>query len=174
MVTIPSEASASRRRLLAWGVVIGGAFLATAAGVPLLGAIIAPVLRREEPRWVPLGAASDFVVGQPRMITVGIQRVDGYRRTTHQRAVWVCRLDEATLVIYNARCTHLGCLVNYRPASRTFLSPCHAGVFALEDGRVLDGPPPRPLDRLEYRVEDGRLLVKYQDFRVGVPEQVPL
>ncbi len=142
--------------------------------MPLIGAVIAPALRRDEPLWVPVGSPSDFAVGQPRMITFGVQRVDGYFRTTLQRAVWVCRLAEASLVVYNARCTHLGCLVNYRADSQTFLSPCHAGVFAVRGGRVLDGPPPRPLDTLEYRVEAGRLLVQYQDFRVGVPEKVSL
>jgi Rieske Fe-S protein len=151
-----------------------GAFLGAAAGVPLVGAIVAPGMRRDEPHWVPVGAAVAFAIGQPRMITFGIQKTDGYVRSTLTRAIWVCRQTEDQFAIYNARCTHLGCLVSYRPDSQTFLSPCHAGVFALRDGHVLEGPPPRPLDRLDYRVDDGQVVVQYRDFLVGVPDQVPL
>jgi Rieske Fe-S protein len=169
-----ASARATRRGLLSRLAAMLGMLLAGAVGVPLVGALVGPAVRREDARWMALGAASDFAVGQPRMITFGVTKTDAYLRTTLQRAVWVYRPDEMRLFVYNARCTHLGCLVSYRAESRTFLSPCHAGIFALEDGRVLDGPPPRPLDRLEYRVENGQVLVQYREFLVGVPEQVPL
>jgi hypothetical protein len=39
---------------------------------------------------------------------------------------------------------------------------------------VLDGPPPRPLDRLETRIEKGILFAAYQTFRAGIPEQTPV
>ena len=166
--------TADRRSFLKKSAVALGAFLGAALGVPIIGATLAPAARREEPSWVNLGRTSDFAVGVPRMITFGIAKADGYRRTTLPRAAWVWRAAEDSLVVYNSRCTHLGCLVSYRPDSRTFLSPCHGGVFSLQDGRVLDGPPPRPLDRLVYRIEEGQLLVQYRDFLVGVPDQVPL
>jgi Rieske Fe-S protein len=170
----PEAAHVTRRTLLARLGAVLGMLLAGALGVPLVGAAIGPAVRREESRWMPLGPASDYAIGQPRMVTFGVTKTDAYLRTTLQRAVWVYRHDETQLLVYNARCTHLGCLVNFRADSRTFFSPCHAGVFALADGRVLDGPPPRSLDRLEYRVENGQLLVQYRDFLVGVPERVPL
>jgi Rieske Fe-S protein len=37
---------------------------------------------------------------------------------------------------------------------------------------VLGGPPPRPLDTLPVKVEDGVLYAEYQDFRLGVPDKV--
>lgn len=168
------EADPGRRNLLKALATVLSALLASAAGVPLIGAAVAPAVRREESPWIPLGPADGFTVGQPRMITFGMTKTDGYLRTTVQRAVWVYRPESTRLLVYSARCTHLGCLVNYRADSRTFLSPCHAGIFALDDGRVLDGPPPRPLDRLEYQIENNQLLVQYRDFLVGVPDQVPL
>ena len=172
MTAVDSEAT--RRGFLARLATALAAFLAAAAGLPLVGAAVGPALRRDEPGWIPLGAASDFVIGQTRLVTFGMTKQDGYQRTTIQRAVWVYRPSDGDLIVYGGRCTHLGCLVGYRSDSQTFLSPCHGGVFALTDGRVLEGPPPRPLDRLEYRIDDGRLLVQYRDFLVGVPEQVPL
>ena len=52
-----------------------------------------------------------------------------------------------------------------------FACPCHTGFFDIKTGAVLGGPPPRQLDRLDVRVEDGALFARYQDFRLGVPEK---
>jgi Rieske Fe-S protein len=57
---------------------------------------------------------------------------------------------------YSQKCTHLSCAVYYDAALRSIECPCHNGRFALEDGRVLAGPPPRALPRIlvERRGED--------------------
>lgn len=151
-----------------------GAFLAAAVGVPLAGAVVAPGLRREETQWVPIGSIASFSLGKPRLVSFGISKTDGYLKTTSARAVWVLRISDDQLIVYNARCTHLGCLVNYQSVSQAFISPCHGGVFAAADGSVLDGPPPRPLDRLGHRVVNGQVTVEYRDFLAGVPDRVPL
>jgi quinol---cytochrome c reductase iron-sulfur subunit, bacillus type len=164
----------TRRRLLARVATALAAFVAAAAGIPLLGAVASPAGRRDEPPWIPLGSVADFSVGQPRMVQFGLSRADGYLQTSLPRAVWVYRADSNQVKVHNARCTHLGCLVSYRPESAALICPCHGGVFALQDGRVLDGPPPRPLDELEYRIEGGQIIARYQDFQVGVPGRVAL
>ena len=46
-------------------------------------------------------------------------------------------------------CTHLGCTVNVTPDR--LVCPCHGSVFD-RDGKVLEGPSNRPLERL--RIED--------------------
>ena len=94
------------------------AFLGAAAGVSLVGAVVGPGHRRDEPPWVQVGSTSDFVVGQPKMVTFGVVKADGYVSSTLTRAVWVYRMAEDQLVVYNGRCTHLGCLVNYRADSQ--------------------------------------------------------
>ena len=151
-----------------------GAFLSAAVGVPLVGAVVAPGLRRDQSQKVVLGAVGEFAPGQPRLVTVSITKIDGYLHTSAPRAVWVYRAPDDQLVVYNARCTHLGCLLTFQPSAQTFFCPCHGGVFGLRDGQVLDGPPPRPLDRLSHQVTDGQLFVEYRDFLAGVPDQVPL
>ncbi|PYQ55333.1 MAG: Rieske (2Fe-2S) protein [Acidobacteria bacterium] len=59
------------------------------------------------------------------------------------------RLDADTFVAFGQRCTHLGCPVVPEPAQGTLQCPCHEGLFRVTDGRVLSGPPPRPLPRVE-------------------------
>ena len=44
----------------------------------------------------------------------------------------------------DAKCTHEGCTVQFVPGDSLIWCACHNGKFDL-DGRVLSGPPPRPL-----------------------------
>jgi len=45
-------------------------------------------------------------------------------------------------------CTHLSCAVVYDDARKLLACPCHDGAFSARDGRVLGGPPQRPLPRV--------------------------
>ena len=46
----------------------------------------------------------------------------------------------------DAKCTHEGCTVRYQRENEIIWCACHNGRFDLR-GRVLAGPPPRPLAR---------------------------
>ena len=63
---------------------------------------------------------------------------------------------DGEFTIFDDRCTHLGCPFSWSDQKKQFDCPCHNGVFD-EEGRVTGGPPPRPLDRYEYKVEGGIL-----------------
>ncbi|RJP26725.1 MAG: Rieske (2Fe-2S) protein [Candidatus Abyssobacteria bacterium SURF_5] len=47
-----------------------------------------------------------------------------------------------------ARCTHLGCTVNWFPGLGIYKCPCHGSQF-YSNGVNFAGPAPRPLDRLK-------------------------
>lgn len=51
-------------------------------------------------------------------------------------------------VAYSQKCTHLSCAVIPAADGQRIECPCHHGFFSIEDGRVLQGPPPRPLPRI--------------------------
>ena len=48
-------------------------------------------------------------------------------------------------VAYSQKCPHLSCAVVYAQEHGRLECPCHDGAFDLKDGRVLQGPPRRPL-----------------------------
>ena len=66
------------------------------------------------------------------------------------------RVAQDEFVAFGQKCTHLSCAVIPRPDEGVFHCPCHEGIFDLRSGRVLAGPPPRPLPRivLEFRGDD--------------------
>jgi glycine/D-amino acid oxidase-like deaminating enzyme/nitrite reductase/ring-hydroxylating ferredoxin subunit len=64
----------------------------------------------------------------------------------------VSRDPHGDLHAVSARCTHMGCIVNWNPAEATWDCPCHGSRFA-QDGSVLEGPA---VDALEDRSADLR------------------
>lgn len=55
-------------------------------------------------------------------------------------------------------CTHLGCVVDYDEENKRLLCPCHAGIYDLE-GKVVSGPPPKPLTKLPLRGEGENIVI---------------
>jgi glycine/D-amino acid oxidase-like deaminating enzyme/nitrite reductase/ring-hydroxylating ferredoxin subunit len=53
---------------------------------------------------------------------------------------------DGTLLAVSARCTHLGCLVTWNGAERSWDCPCHGSRFA-PDGGVIEGPAVHRLER---------------------------
>ena len=69
---------------------------------------------------------------------------------------------------FSAVCTHLGCIIKWQPTNDSkWFCPCHKGRYDAE-GRVVAGPPPRPLTRLPVSVRDGTVFVKMK-IRPQVP-----
>lgn len=63
------------------------------------------------------------------------------------------------LAAFAAECTHLQCLVEWRPEESKFRCPCHGGAFDAE-GRPIAGPPAKPLARLTLRVRGRRVFLE--------------
>lgn len=68
---------------------------------------------------------------------------------------------EKGLRCFSSVCTHLGCIVRWHSDQKRFICPCHKGTFDM-DGRVVAGPPPRPLDELKLIVKGDDILVVVQ------------
>ncbi|MET1155895.1 Rieske 2Fe-2S domain-containing protein [Arthrobacter sp.] len=67
------------------------------------------------------------------------------------RKVLVYRPEEEMVEAFSAVCTHQGCTV--APAGDEFHCPCHGSVYSAQDGTVLDGPAPKPLQRFAAAID---------------------
>ncbi len=141
-------------RAIKW---IGGGIVAS-LGVPAVAYVVGPATRPERAQVVSLGAGSRVEPGTPALLKATVERTAGYLTVQEEVGVFVKTEDSREFVALSNICTHLGCRVRWVDESRQFYCPCHAGVFD-EDGDVVSGPPPRPLDRYPITVEQGELLL---------------
>lgn len=120
--------------------------------------------------WADAGRISDFAPDAWRLVTVTVHSIDRWRIEAREETVYVRRRG-ADIEAMSPVCPHTGCLVRTRDGG--FECPCHRSVFDPE-GNSLEGPSPRPLDRLEVRQEKGRIKLLYRRFRTGVvtPEAI--
>jgi Rieske Fe-S protein len=161
-----------RRTFLRWATAIGGVLSAFLAGVPAARAFLSPTFRRtREEKWIRLGEVDQFDPDVPTKVDFVDAVSDAWVETRRLRNVWIYTEDGETFRVYNGRCTHLGCNYSLDEEKNVFRCPCHTGFFDLKTGAVLGGPPPRPLDTLDVKVEDGILYARYQDFHLGVSEK---
>ncbi|HMA44669.1 MAG TPA: ubiquinol-cytochrome c reductase iron-sulfur subunit [Gemmatimonadales bacterium] len=174
MADLPEGAlKTGRRTFLRWATGVGAVVSAALAGLPAVRAFFSPVYRRpKRTTWVRLGEADQFEPDIPTKVDFVATVTDAWVENRVLRSVWVYTHDGENFIVYNGRCTHLGCGFGYDKDANRFRCPCHLGVFDLETGKVLGGPPPRPLDRLEVKVEEGGLYAAYEDFRVGIAGKV--
>ena len=66
--------------------------------------------------------------------------------------------SDGTYLALSATCTHLGCIVQYRPDLREVWCACHNGLYDL-NGRNVSGPPPRPLELFDVHLRGDDIIV---------------
>jgi menaquinol-cytochrome c reductase iron-sulfur subunit len=172
-----------RSRFLEFSTLGLGAVIGGVVTVPPVGLLVASSLEGQKFKDVDLGPLSDFPEGQ-FMITTFVEDPEAgevSRRTAYIRNNGL--LDgQPSFTIVSNRCAHLGCPVQpngpvdtakaktvtdkagvellkktpVKPAG--YGCPCHGGAYDLEGNRTA-GPPVRALDRYNYSIKNGRLVL---------------
>ena len=130
---------ARRRVLLLMGAVAAGGGLAV-----MLGGCSGP------PVTITIDVELDSLqVGMPTEVpfTVPINGSDV------EGSAWFVKQVSGEIDAFDSRCTHALCSYAWEADNERFQCHCHDGSFAI-DGKVLAGPPPRPLDKLPMRLTE--------------------
>jgi Rieske Fe-S protein len=168
---------------LGLGGVIGGLIT-----VPVAGFAVLPAFLGQKKHEVDMGPVADYKEGQWYVATFNLDPSQGAvdRRTAFVRnngslAVGGKQVPSFTLI--SNRCAHLGCPVQANGPSGSILGlknqtehgangpvelvpvvpagfgcPCHGGQYDTEGNRTA-GPPVRALDRFDYEIKNGRLIL---------------
>jgi Rieske Fe-S protein len=155
----------TRRRLMTGTAHATGAIAAAALTLPALAFAIAPVFERATATWQKVGPLSRFADSDylPEVITIesGAGEADNsiaYIRLHNASIDGPVKDRYDRVIAISSRCAHVGCPVRYVGAARSFVCPCHGGVYDFRGIRT-GGPPPRPLDRFYTLIRDGQVLV---------------
>ncbi len=153
--SIESSGSNRRQFFSKLSITLGGV-AALIIGLPIVGFLLSPFLRKVPEVWRPVGSVDSFKVGT----TVIVKYLDAsplpWAGVTANTAAWLRRDSEDKFIAFSINCTHLGCPVRWLSDAELFMCPCHGGVY-YKDGEVAAGPPPKPLPRYPVRVRNGQV-----------------
>lgn len=141
----------SRRKFLVRLSLIMGAIPTTLVAVPILSALLGPLLQRQKQEWRRVAGLNEIAIGETKLVTYMDDNPLPWAGVTAKSAAWLRRETKDKFEAFSANCSHLGCPVRWVEKAELFMCPCHGGVYN-KDGTVASGPPPRPLTKLEIRV----------------------
>ena len=136
-----------------------GAAAGAAIALPAIGFALAPLFTQIPEDWEAVGAEDEFDAETYRSVvittTAGIGEAG--KTTAYVRRGSEDLEEEPTeYIAISTRCAHLGCPVRFVKDAGNFICPCHGGVYDFQ-GKVIGGPPVRPLDRFQTRVTNGKV-----------------
>jgi len=158
--------SPPRRSFLAALLGAGSAGVGALLAVPVIRFVLHPILTSTtEKSWTDVGKVDEFQANSaPVKKLVQFEQRDGWRRTVLEKPVYVVKDAAGQVAVMSAVCPHLGCTLPWVEDQNQFICPCHKGTFD-SSGKLVSGPPPRNMDSLPLKVEDGVVKIQYQFFR---------
>ncbi len=156
----------TRRELLTLVSVGLGGIAATIVAIPVIGALVAPLVRAQPGEWRAVGAVDSFKVGETKDVTFLDSSPLAWAGPAANTAAWLRRVSDQEFQAFAINCTHLGCPVRWLQQADLFMCPCHGGVF-YKDGSVAAGPPPKPLSVYPVRVRNGQVEIQTSAIPIG-------
>ena len=136
----------TRRGLVGW--LLGGGFTASLVSFlyPVFRFMMPPPVAEASVNEVTAGKTQDFRVNAGKLVKFG------------NTPALVIRLGDNEWRAYSGICTHLNCTVQFQESSRQIWCACHNGFYDI-NGKVVSGPPPRPLDEFTVRVRGDEVVL---------------
>jgi len=150
-----------------FGTVFG--FLTLSMTWPFVSYLIPTSQEDREGKFIKVPNFPAIPLGVPTKMTFEDVDQQAFIRTNVVYDIWVTKHSNTEATVYSPLCPHLNC--RYTWEKKQFTCPCHGSIFN-QDGKVLGGPSPRPLDPLPYKIEAGELYVMWKLYKAGIPEQV--
>ena len=153
------EKNISRRTFLETATWTIGGLISAGLAIPAVAYIVGPAVKSDTASdWKQLGSVSKIEIGTPTLFKINVERKSGWIENVEELSLYAYTENGRDFLVMSNVCTHLGCRVRWVSDQDEFFCPCHNGIFDKE-GNVVSGPPPRPLDRYEVKVEDDQLYV---------------
>lgn len=168
-----SPPQGSRRSFFSWMIGIATSVIGLSLAIPLASYVISPSLKRRKTLWAEVGPTGSLRTGEPEELEYAGTVKDGWRTITAKKAIWAVQQPAGDIIVFSPICPHLGCGFRWEAGDHKFHCPCHGSVYDVT-GKVLAGPAPRPLDVLPSKVEQGKLLILYKEFKSGLDHPVEL
>jgi len=129
----------SRKKFIDY--VLGGSLIGWlgSAFYPILAYLKPPKVPEAKVNSVTAGIAMDFSTNSSSIVKFG------------RKPVILIRKDDGEFRAFEATCTHLDCIVQYKKDSKQIVCACHNGIYDM-NGLNVSGPPPHPLKEFDVKI----------------------
>lgn len=148
----------TRREVVLRGLSLAGwGAFATVTGAGLVETVrfFFPQVELQMASHVRIGTPEEFVTNGGEADVYGVVQINERWKGTNR--FFVVR-ERDRIYALSARCSHLGCTVNWFDGLREFKCPCHGSEYH-SNGLNFAGPTPRSLNRLGIEMDADRQLV---------------
>lgn len=142
----PEQPRPGRRRFLDY-------LLGTSA-VATMGAIVYPIFKFMTPPQVVESTENSVIAAKLSEVPSNSGKIFKFGN----KPGIVVRTSSGELKAFSAVCTHLECIVQYRPDTKQIWCACHNGQYNL-NGKNIGGPPPRPLEEFQVNARGDDVVV---------------
>lgn len=129
-------------------------YLLGTSAVATLGAIVYPIFRFMSPPQVVESAENSVVAAKLAELPINSGKIFKFGN----KPGILVRSASGEFKALSAVCTHLECIVQYRPDTKQIWCACHNGQYNLS-GNNIGGPPPRPLEEFKVNVRGDDIVV---------------
>jgi len=140
----------SRRTLIRVGLGAAAAGYAGALAYPVYRYLATPIERAAE-----AGAVTQVSVPRADVPGAGSALMLQFGN----RPAMLIHHSDGSMVCFDAVCTHLGCTVQFEPDQKRIFCACHSGIYDMNTGAVVAGPPPRALGVYTVEESDGDIIL---------------
>ncbi|MFC2084586.1 ubiquinol-cytochrome c reductase iron-sulfur subunit [Bacteroidota bacterium] len=113
---------------------------------PVIAYLIPPKSAEAKVSSIKAGSASEFPINSSEIIKFG------------RNPVILIKSESGDFKAFDATCTHLDCIVQYRTDLMQIWCACHNGIYDL-NGKNVSGPPPKPLSEYFVKVINDEIII---------------
>jgi cytochrome b6-f complex iron-sulfur subunit len=135
-----------RRSLLRW--LLGSGFIAS------IVSFLYPAVKFMNPPEVPEASTNEVAAGKVQDLRPNTGKIVKFG----SRPALLVRVSDTEWRAFSAICTHLNCTVQFQDSTHQIWCACHNGLYDL-NGRVVSGPPPKPLEQYTVHVRGDELVI---------------
>jgi len=105
----------------------------------------------------PIGKFLFFSESENKKISIALKNITNELTYIKQSNIFIYKKNN-NIEIFDAHCTHMGCILKFNTHTKQFNCPCHQSHFDIY-GTRLRGPAKRNLDKINFKIKNKILYV---------------
>ena len=105
----------------------------------------------------PVGKFIFFSENSEKKFVISLKNIKDGITKLNKHNIFIYK-NRDSVELFDAHCTHMGCILNFYKEKKRFICPCHHSHFTI-DGHKIKGPAQRDLDKIAFKIKNNKIFV---------------